>query len=226
MSFVTITRRQCYQLNVFFFFLLLLLLPYTTPISRLCKWDFCKSFANFLRIQSTAALSISNTVSDRLHRSSGTATLGRTPGGSAQGEVPTCSPGKNLYKCSTLGRKVSTSAAGQQQHFHSHLHGHQHLPSDFMASGGGGGGSVMGISSLRAAGSGQFSSTNELPLIIPMPLMMEQPPSNVPILNSILTSSGHNNNNNNNSNNHSNFSGGSGSTATLKKRVQIQEVTV
>lgn len=95
-----------------------------------------------------------------------------------------------------------------------------------------GGGSVLGISpgTMR---SGQFSSTNELPLIIPMD--QRQQPNNVPILSSILTSSssgasgsGHNNNN---SNNYTSGNGGggnpiNGTTSTLKKRVQIQEVTV
>lgn len=149
-----------------------------------------------------------------------------------------CSPGKTMYKCSTLGRKTT------QPHFHNpHLH-HQHLASggggggggvgdgsDFMAVGGGGG-SILGISMGTMRG-GQFStSTNELPLIIQMPMQMEPNSNNVPILNSILTtSSGHSNNNNNNNNSTSGSGGGSGggaagSTATLKKRVQIQEVTV
>lgn len=98
----------------------------------------------------------------------------------------------------------------------------------------GGGGSVLGISMGTMRG-GQLPSTNELPMIIQMPMQMEQT-NNVPILNSILTSSGsgHNNNNNNNYSNGNPGSGtsgaggggGPGSTSTLKKRVQIQEVTV
>lgn len=99
----------------------------------------------------------------------------------------------------------------------------------------GGGGSVLGIS-MGTMRSGQLSGTNELPMIIQMPMQMEQT-NNVPILNSILTSSGsgHNNNNNNNYSNGNPGSGtsgagggggGPGSTSTLKKRVQIQEVTV
>lgn len=100
----------------------------------------------------------------------------------------------------------------------------------------GGGGSVLGIS-MGTMRSGQLSGTNELPMIIQMPMQMEQT-NNVPILNSILTSSGSGHNNNNNNNNYSNGNpgsgtsgaggggGGPGSTSTLKKRVQIQEVTV
>lgn len=85
----------------------------------------------------------------------------------------------------------------------------------------------------------QFSSTNdELPMIIPLPPAVDQQPNhNVPILNSILTSTssgaGHNNNNHNSNNNYPMGSSGSGnpgnnpgSTSTIKKRVQIQEVTV
>lgn len=159
----------------------------------------------------------------------------------------TCSPGKTSYKCSTLGRKMSMT--NPSAHFHSHVH-HQHLHSgggsEFISidQGGGGGGSVLGISLGTGMRSGQqfASHTTELPMIIPMPLHVDQPTkqptSNVPILNSILTSSvsGHNNNINSSHNNNNNGSSSSGnpvasaasgsSTSTLKKRVQIQEVTV
>lgn len=160
----------------------------------------------------------------------------------AAGEVPTCSPGKSMYKCSTLGRKMSTNAT--MPHFHNHLLHHQTTSgggggagavggSDFISvASGGGGGSVLGISmGTMRSGQHQQQFSNELPLIIPMPLQMDQkqqPNNNVPILNSILTSSSASGHNNNNSNYPGNGPSGSapGSTSTLKKRVQIQEVTV
>lgn len=162
--------------------------------------------------------------SNRLRSGAGCATLGRGSSircstGEVGIDMPTCSPEKAQFRCLTLGRKMSMNATPQ---FYSH-HLHHPMP-DTSASG-----------TIR---NGQLSSsTNELPLIIPMPRQVKQkPPSsvtvNVPILNSILTSSssstGHSNNPNSsfaNSNNNGSSNAASG-TGTLKKRVQIQEVTV
>lgn len=158
---------------------------------------------------------------------------------------------QTMYKCSTLGRKPP---APTTSHFHNHLHHHLGSTGDFMShttaasssssplGGGGGGGSVIGIATMRH---GQYSGRNELPLIITVPQMEQQQQksscssnnSNVPILNSILstksvsqgtaaTGGGGNNNILNPSTGNPVSGPGTTGTSTLKKRVQIQEVTV
>lgn len=147
-------------------------------------------------------------------------------------EVPTCSPRRmhsrraedggdgvpltTTYNCcSTLGRRTTP-------HFQDHLHHHNRQnASEFARNQPLAGGSILGIATMR---NGQFS-TKDLSMGLQMPQMAHQSVSatgnnNAPVLSSILTTT-------------TSTTGGQGergdltnSTCTLKKRVQIQEVTI
>lgn len=161
---------------------------------------------------------------------------------------------QTMYKYSTLCKKqphFHNHSHGQQHQLHSLGSpgtsgggsgiGLTHLP-DFVAQQSAGG-SVVGIST-GTMKNGQFSYglTDACgPMIISMPQLEQQQQqqlqashtNNVPILNSILTSTsggggGHNSYSNSGGNavGGGGFGAGTSSTSTLKKRVQIQEVTV
>lgn len=158
------------------------------------------------------------------------------PGGG--GGRSTCSPGKmcgssssavndhqNMYKCSPLCDKAN--------HFQNHYEG-QSLslvtPRDFVMPPGG-----LTMKNTKLLSSGLPEDRGEGHIVISIPGLQEfEGSNNVPILNSILTTSslsGSRNQEDCHNNCSAEKSGGGGGggnpgTSTLKKRVQIQEVTV